>query len=162
MERLFAEVDSSLVRKEGQQSIILQAKPRGFVCENSLRNVHPHASLVFSLLRADRAVEMGHPRFTGRVRSFTSSGPLGPISCLDLACKENSRPSQPDSEVEPSKHTGRTETGGNEEFKGGRWGWRDGERPPLARACAALAVGSFTHQYTVMKLPSWAPVETER
>ncbi len=115
-DRLFAEVDSSLVRKEGQRSVILRAKPRG-LC---VRNVHPHASLVFSLLRADRAVEMGHPRFTGRVRSFTSSGPLGPISCLDLACKENSRPSQPDSEVEPSKHTGRTETGGNEECKGGR------------------------------------------
>ncbi|KAI4815850.1 hypothetical protein KUCAC02_005977 [Chaenocephalus aceratus] len=55
---------------------------------------------------------MGHPRFTGCVRSLTSSGPLGPISCLDLACKENSRRSQADSEVEPSKHTGRTETGG--------------------------------------------------
>lgn len=110
------------------------------MCENGLRNVHPHASLVFSLLRADRAVEMGHPRFTGSVRSFTSSGPLGPISCLDLACKENSRPSQADSEVEPSKHTGRMETGGNEECKGGRQGWRDGGRPPLARAAAALAV----------------------
>ncbi|KAM7399504.1 hypothetical protein PAMP_018771 [Pampus punctatissimus] len=73
----------------------------------------------------DRAVEMGHPRFTVRVRSFTSSGPLGPISCLDLACKENSRPSQPDSEVEPSKHTGRMETGGNEECKGGRERWRE-------------------------------------
>lgn len=96
--------------------------------ENSLRNVHPHASLVFSLLSlrcTDRAVVMGHPRFTGRVRSFTSLGPLGPISCLDLACKENSRPSQSDSEVEPSKHTGRMETGGNEECKGGRGGWRE-------------------------------------
>lgn len=106
------------------------------MCENGLKNVRPHASLVFSLLCADRAVEMGHPRFTGCVRGFASLGPLGPISCLDLACKENSRPSQPDSEVEPSKHTGRTETGGNEEFKGGR----DGGRPPLARAAAALAV----------------------
>lgn len=95
------------------------------MCENGLRNVHPHASLVFSLLCADRAVEMGHPRFTGRVRSFTSSGPLGPISCLDLAYKENSRPSHPDSEVEPSKHTGRMETGGNEECKGGREGYSE-------------------------------------
>lgn len=110
------------------------------MCENGLRNVHPHASLVFSLPCADRAVEMGHPRFTGRVRSFTSSGPLGPISCLDLACKENSRPSQPDTEVEPSKHTGRTETGRNEECKEGREGWSDGGRPPLVRAAAALAV----------------------
>ncbi|CAB1435674.1 unnamed protein product [Pleuronectes platessa] len=110
---LLAEVDS----KEGQRSII--------VCENGQRNVHPHASLAFSLLHTDLAVEMGHPRFTGRVRSFTSSGPPGPISCLDLACKENSRPSQPDSEVEPSKHTGRTETGGNEECKGGRGRWRE-------------------------------------
>lgn len=119
---LFAEVDSSLVKKEGQQGIILQAKTQGFVCENGLRNVHPHASLLFSLLCADRAVAMGHPRFTGRVRSFTSSGPLGPISCLDLTYKENSRPSQPDSEVEPSKHTGRMKTGGNEECKAGKRG----------------------------------------
>lgn len=101
------------------------SKTQGFVCENGLRNVHPHASLVFSLRCADRAEEMGHPRFTGRVRSFTSLAPLGPISCLDLACKENSRPSQPDSEVEPSKHTGRTETGGNEECKGRREGWKE-------------------------------------
>lgn len=132
-------MDSLLVREEGQQSIILQAKPRG-LCENGLRNVHPHASLVFSLLCADRAVEMGHPRFTGRVRSFTSSGPLGPISCLDLACKENSRPSQADIEVEPSKHTGRTETGRNKECKEGREGRSDGGRPPLVRAATALAV----------------------
>ncbi|KAK5868325.1 hypothetical protein PBY51_009352 [Eleginops maclovinus] len=71
---------------------------------------------------------MGHPRFTGRVRSLTSSCPLGPISCLDLACKENSRRSQADSEVEPSKHTGRTETGGKEECKkeGGRDGVMEG------------------------------------
>lgn len=69
---------------------------------------------------------MGHPRFTGCVRSLTSLGPLGPISCLDLACKENSRPSKADSEVEPSKHTGRTETGGNEECKGGRVGGMKG------------------------------------
>lgn len=139
------------------------------MCENCLRNVHPHASLVFSLLRADRAVEMGHPRFTGRVRSFTSSGPLGPISCLDLACKENSRPSQADSEVEPSKHPGRTETGGNEECKGGRSGWRDGgmegghlwRERVRERAAAALADRAFTHHYTVMKLPSWAPAERE-
>lgn len=96
------------------------------MCENSLRNVHPHASLTFSLLRTDRGVEMGHPRFTGCVRSLTSLGPLGPISCLDLACKENSRPSKADSEVEPSKHTGRTETGGNEECKGGRVGGMKG------------------------------------
>lgn len=98
--------------------------------ENSLRNVHPHASLVFSLLLslvcAVQAVVMGHRRFTGRVRSLTSLGPLGPISCLDLACKENSRPSQPDSEVEPSKHTGRMETSGNEECKGGRDGETEG------------------------------------
>lgn len=62
---------------------------------------------------------MGHPRFTGCVRSLTSLCPLGAISCLDLACKENSRPSKADSEVEPSKHTGRTETGGHEECEEG-------------------------------------------
>ncbi|KAJ4935190.1 hypothetical protein JOQ06_016726, partial [Pogonophryne albipinna] len=89
-------VDRSPVQDEGQY--YSPSKTRGFVCENGLRNVHPHASLVFSLLCADRAVEMGHPRFTGCVRSLTSSGPLGPISCLDLACKENSRRSQADSE----------------------------------------------------------------
>lgn len=93
---------------------------------------------------------MGHPRFTGRVRSFTSLGPVGPISCLDLACKENSSPSLPDSEVEPSKHTGRMETGGNEECKEGG---RDGGRPPLVRAAtAALAVRFLT--LIAMKLPS--------
>jgi len=106
------------------------------------------------LLCADRAVEMGHPRFTGRVRSFTSLGPLGTISCLDLACKENSRLSQPDSEVEPSKHAGRMETGGKKECKG-RW---EGRRPPLARAATALAVGVFI--LTVLKWPVWAPADT--
>lgn len=131
-------MDRSPVQDEGQY--YSPSKTRGFVCENGLRNVHPHASLVFSLLCADRAVEMGHPRFTGCVRSLTSSGPLGPISCLDLACKENSRRSQADSEVEPSKHAGRTETGGKRNVKGGRVGWSDGGRPPLARAATALAV----------------------
>lgn len=48
--------------------------------------------------------------------------PWGPSPVLILACKENSRPSQSDSEVEPSKHSGRTETGGKE----GMWGKEGG------------------------------------
>ncbi|KAK9520691.1 hypothetical protein VZT92_020562 [Zoarces viviparus] len=142
--RIFAEVDSS--QRRAAARYYSPSKTRGFVCENGLRNVRPHASLVFSLLRADRALEMGHPRFTGRVTSFTSSGPPGPISCLDLACKENSRPSQPDSEVEPSKHTGRTETGGNEECKGRREGWSEATFGEDHRSSGSLDSSHITIQ----------------
>lgn len=136
-------------KNEREQSVILPAKSRDVcvrvfrrvgarvcVCANSPRNVHPHASLVFSLLHTDRAVEMGRPRFTGRVRGFTSSGPLGTISCLDLGLQGK----QPSLTV--------WQWGGAIQtlWEDGDW-WkrrnvgkrgREGRRPPLDKATAAL------------------------
>lgn len=74
-ERVFCQGGQLSSQKGEAAKYYSPSKTPGLVCENGLRNVHPHASLAFSLLRAHRAVEMGRPRFTGRVRGFTSSGP---------------------------------------------------------------------------------------
>lgn len=132
-DKFFAVVDRSQVRKNKAEKCYSPSKTQSLLCENSLRNVRPHASLVFSLLCSDRALEMGHPRFTGRVRGFISLGPLGTIFCLDLACKENSHSSNPDPEMETSKHEGGS---GKQRCKERR----DGRKPPLVRATRKVAV----------------------
>lgn len=146
-------MDSSLVRREGRRGVILQAKPGG-LCARAVWGMFiltPHwCSHCWVQIEQWR----WNPRFTGHARSFTSLGPLGPIPCLDLACKENSRPSQPDSEVEPSKHTCRTETGGNKECKTVREAWREATKP-------AAALGGQFFILTEMKLEGWVHGETE-